>query len=610
MPGLPDPHAIFVLLLTPLAFFLFTRDRIALETSSLLVLIALSVVFFAFPYARDGVPLRPTEFFSGFGHEALIAICALMIGAKGLETTGALEPLVRLMSRRWSAHPTLSLLSTLVCCATLSAFLNNTPIVVMLLPILVSVALRSKRPASSMLMPVGFATIIGGMGTTIGTSTNLLVVGVAADLGMPRFDMFDFTLPAMIAGSFGILYLWLIAPRLLPERNMPLSDTSPRVFDAVLYINEDSFANGKSFSEVLKKTENKLRVSRIQRGENLFLVRLPTLELRKGDRLYVSDTPENLKEYERALGGTLYDVADVEHPVSDEHPLQARGQQLAEVVVTQGSPLHNRTLRQARFAQRYNMVILAIHRAQGHTTLRDADLNDIVLQTGDVLLVQGPSHQIADIKRNGNMLVLDATVDLPHTRKAPAALAIMGLVVGMAALGLLPISVSAVAGVALMVLSGCLTWREAGSALSRRVILIIVASLALGTALTRTGGADWVAQVFVSVAGDLPAPVIVSALMLMLILLTNVVTNNAAAVVGTPIAISMANQLGVPSEAFVLAVLFGANMSYATPVGYQTNLLIFSAGGYRFSDFMRVGIPLTAIMWVAFSFVLPVFYPV
>lgn len=608
MPPLPNAHALFALALTLAAFYLFSRERLPLETSSLLVLIALCVGFYVFPYGQGAERLTVADFLAGFGREALITISALMIAGKGLETTGALQPLVSLMSRRWTAHPTLSLLLTLIACAVLSAFLNNTPIVVMLLPVLVSVSLRSKRPASSVLLPMGLATLVGGMGTTIGTSTNLLVVGVAADLGQHRFQMFDFTLPVIIAGSLGLLYLWLLAPRLLPARSMPLSDASPRLFDAMLHVHEDSFANGKTLQEALDKTDGKMKVTRIQRGEGVFLVRLPSLELRRGDRLYISDTPENLKEYERQLGATLYDVTDVEHPISEEHPLQAKGQQLAEVVVTEGSPLHLRTLRQARFAERYNLVILAIHRPNTQAHIGDRNPSEMVLQAGDVLLVQGSREQIAGIKRSGRMLVLDATVDLPHTEKAGVALAIMAAVVIAAATGVLPISVSALAGVALMLGTGCLTWQDAVKALNSAVVLLIAASLALGLALTRTGGADFIARLFVWVTSGAPPPVIASALMLLLALLTNVVSNNAAAVIGTPIAVSMAQQLGVSPEAFVLAVLFGANMSYATPVGYQTNLLIYSTGSYRFSDFLRVGIPLTVIMWLSFSLLLPVFY--
>jgi di/tricarboxylate transporter len=206
------------------------------------------------------------------------------------------------------------------------------------------------------------------------------------------------------------------------------------------------------------------------------------------------------------------------------------------------------------------------------------------------------------------MLVLDGTTDLPQTHHAKRALTIMALVVAAAALGILPIAVSAVVGLGLMLVTGCLTWRDAVGALSIPVIMIIVTSLALGKALLGTGMADYLAMGFVSMTAGLPPGVILSGFMLLMALLTNVVSNNAAAAIGTPIAIGIAQQLGVPADPFILATLFGANMSFATPYGYQTNLLILSAGGYKFTDFLRVGIPLTIIMWVGFSLLLPTIY--
>ena len=206
------------------------------------------------------------------------------------------------------------------------------------------------------------------------------------------------------------------------------------------------------------------------------------------------------------------------------------------------------------------------------------------------------------------MLVLDGTTTLPQTHHAKRALSIMGGVVLLAALGVMPISVSAILGLGLMIATGCLAWRDAASALSIPVIMIIVAALALGKALMGTGMADYLALSFVNAAAGLPAPMILSAFMLLITIMTNVVSNNAAAAIGTPIAISIAQQLGVSPEPFILAVLFGANMSFATPYGYQTNLLVMSAGGYKFADFLRVGIPLTIIMWVGFSIALPMLY--
>jgi di/tricarboxylate transporter len=426
------------------------------------------------------------------------------------------------------------------------------------------------------------------MSTTIGTSTNLLVVGISEDLGMERLAMFDFMLPVVLVGGIGLAFLWLIAPRLLPERDPPMADTSPRVFSSQLHIKEGSFADGKSLSEILAKTDGHMRVDKIQRGESLFLAKLPSVTLQPGDRLFVKDSPDNLKHFERVLGATLYNISDIEHPVDEDTPLEAVGQQLAEVVVTRGSPLHLRSLAAARFSSSFGLLPLAVHRARAPSSQVTGDLNMIRLRAGDVLLVQGSRESIDNLKASGNMLVLDGVL--------------------AAAVGIMPISVSAMIGVGLIMLMGCLTWRDAAHALSTPVIMIIVTSLALGKALVGTGMADYLAMSFVNVASGMAIPIILSAFMLIMAILTNVVSNNAAAVIGTPIAVAVAQQLNASPEPFVLAVLFGANMSYATSFGYQTNLLIRSAGGYKSSDFLRVGIPLTVIMWIGFSLILPLLY--
>lgn len=604
-----NAHGVGVLVLTVVALFLFTRDRIPLESSALAILILLVAGFTLFPYERNGEQLiSAIDFFSGFGSEALVAICALMMVGKALETTGALQPLANIVSRAWSTSPILALLTTLVAGAILSAFMNNTPIVVLLMPILVTASLRAKFPVSGVMLPMGLATIIGGMSTTIGTSTNLLVVGISRDLGMHEFTLFEWVLPVAIVGSVGLLFLWLVAPRLLPDRTPPLADTTPRIFSAQLNVKEGGFADGKTLSEVLARADGNMRIDKIQRSESLFLAKLPSVVLQPGDRLFVKDSPENLKHFEQVLGATLFNISDSEHPIDEETPLVAEGQQLAEVVVTRGSPLHQRSLAAARFSASYSLLPLALHRARAPSSQITSDLNSIRLRAGDVLLVQGSSEAIQGLRESGSMLVLDGTTQLPHTHRAKRALAVMGFVVLAAAFGIMPIAVSAVVGLGLMIATGCLTWRDAANALSTPVIMIIVTSLALGHALMETGMASYLAHSFVIATSAMSTPYILSAFLLLMAIMTNVVSNNAAAAIGTPIAISIANELGVGAEPFILAVLFGANMSFATPYGYQTNLLVMSAGGYKFSDFMRVGIPLTIIMWLGFSLVLPLLY--
>ncbi|MGD9320020.1 MAG: SLC13 family permease [Desulfobacteraceae bacterium] len=608
LPPPPNVHTLAVMFLTVLALILFTREKIPLESTSFMVLIGLTVGFELFPFQVDGSVLHAVDFFHGFGHEALVAVCALMIAGKGILRTAALEPVGRTLARLWKISPNVSLLLTLLVGAFISAFINNVPVVVLFLPLLISVSLRTSMKASSVLMPMGFATLLGGTCTTIGTSTNLLVVSVAAQLGLRRLEMFDFLVPAVIAGSIGIVYLWLLAPRIIPDRELTLADTSPRVFSAHLAILEGSPVEGKTLAEAMKKVDGAMKVMNVERGADNFIIPLPSVVLRAGDHLLIRDTAERLKEFERVLEGTLYQDDSMTEPVDDERPLKAEDQQIAEIVVIDGSRFQGRTLSQMRFADRYGMIMLAIHREGKHLENLYDEIRDIRLKAGDILLVQGPREQIGSLKKEKDFLVLDATIDLPISRKAPMALLIMLGVVITAALGVLPIAVSAPFGALLMILTGCLGWRDATSALSAQVILIVAASLALGVALQKTGGADYLARLFVALTGGMSPIYVISGLMLLMGILTNIVSNNATAVIGTPIAVSIAAQMGQPAEPFVLAVLFGANMSYATPMAYKTNLLVMNAGEYTFNDFLRVGMPLILIMWVTLSWLLPAIY--
>lgn len=601
-----NAHAFAVMILTLIALIMFTSNKLPLETSSLAILVLLAVGFYIFPFSEDGVVLDPLEFYSGFGHEALVAVCALMIIGQGLSQTGALEPVGRVLAKLWTISPALSFLFTLVIGAILSAFVNNVPIVILLLPILMSVSLKTGTAPSGILMPMGFATLIGGMGTTIGTSTNLLVVSVAASMGMREFSMFEFVAPVALSSGVAILYLWLIAPRILPSRQSELFEATPRIFSAALHVTEESFAKDKTLEEIRKKTDDQINVNYVRRGgEEMRSLPHTGTTIHEGDQLLVTDTAENLKAFEKQLGTVLY-TSDT--PVDEDHPLKAEDQQLAELIVTQGSALEGTSLSSSRFADRYQLISLAIHRGGIYGRNMIQDIANTSLQVGDVLLVQGASEQIAEMKKRRDVMVLDSTLDITHSSKAPISLIIMVAVVSVAALGIIPIAISAVAGVLLMVLTKCLGWKDMVRALNAQIILIVAASLALGSALLETGAADVIAAWFVSLTMDSSVTMQLSGLMLLMAVLTNIVSNNAAAVIGTPIAIGIANQLSLPLEPFVLAVLFGANMSYATPMAYKTNLLVMTVGGYSFRDFLKVGIPLTLIMWLSLSWLVPKFY--
>ena len=605
LPPLPDPHALIMLLLTAVALVLFSIERLQLAITSLGLLTIITVIFALFPYSD----VDPMMFFRGFAHEALIAVCALMTLGQGLVKTGALEPVGRVLGQLWARLPALSLLLTLVIGALLSAFVNNTPIVVLLLPILVSVCLRTNKSPNKILMPMGFATLVGGMATTIGTSTNLLVVGIAKDLGIAEFDMFSFALPAVLAGCIAIVYLWLIAPLLLPDRETALDADSPRLFSARLLLRESSVATGLTVAKARALVDADVNIRRILR-EDAVLMPLPDVVLRAGDRLRLFDTPANLHTIANIMGGELYagNHHEDEQPVSDSNPLSPGQQRLAELAVVQGSSLDGASLADNQFIQRHRLVALALHRKGQNLWRASERLKDVSLQAGDVLLVQGHNNALREVKQSTELLLLDHTITLPRTDKAVPALVITAVAIILAATGVLPIAIAALSGTGLMLLTQCLTLGAAVRAISPAIYFVVAASLALGMALQATGATAYLTDLFLYATHGASPAVILSALMLLLAVLTNVVSNNAAAVIGTPIAIGIAQQLQLPAEAFILAVLFGANMSYATPMAYKTNLLVMNAGNYSFIDFVKVGVPLTILMWATLSWLLAFFY--
>jgi di/tricarboxylate transporter len=499
----------------------------------------------------------------------------------------------------------------------LSRVLNDTPVVVLMIPVLVSVALRTGSAPSKTLMPMNFAVLVGGMATTIGTSTNLLVVSIASDLGVAPFGMFDFTSIALMAAAPALIYLWLIAPRLLPDRRPPMESTERRVFQAVLHIEQGSHCDGRTLAQTLERTGSRMRIDRVQRGVGGdYLVLLPTLKLAAGDRLVVRDTSENIKEYEQALGSKLHSVAveDASAPdagrregkdkrPSDEESLE----QIVEIVVTDDSDLAGRTLRDARFYDRYGLAVIALHRPPTGAIL-DRDLADVPLESGDVLLVQGAVRQIASLKGDPALLVLDGRLDLPHTRKAPIALTIIFCVVAAAGFGLVPIYIGSLIGVIALLATRTVPVGNLGRALKADVVLLIAASLALGKAVTDTGVAESIGSLIADHTAALPPAMTLGILMMTMALMTNFVSNNAAAAVGTPLAVYVAQKLGLSPEPFVLAVLFGCNLSFATPMGYQTNVLIMATANYRFSDYLKVGLPLVAILATVLSYALSAKY--
>jgi di/tricarboxylate transporter len=486
-----DPHALVAIILACGAIVLYTRETISLESSSLGVIAFILIWFELFTIEAGGERVRAGDFLAGFGNEALLTVISLIVLTRGLEVTQGLQPVGIVLARLWRVKPRLAFLLTMVTATVLSMFLNNTPVVAALMPLLLVVSLQANVSPSRILMPIGFATIVGGMATTIGTSTNLLVVSIAHEMGMPEMSMFHFSAPVLFVGSFAILYLWLVAPRLLPDRTPPMKNVAPRLFDSRLRINEQSEANGARLADAFARTSNRMRVTRLVRGK-LELARLPSLVLQAGDYLHVNDTLENLLEFARVLGATVLPV-DEDRPVDSEHPLASR-EHLAELVITRGSPLEQSTLTASHLLSRYGLSLLALHRLKMEAEAETERLKNMPLRAGDVIVLQGGQAGIERLKRSGMALVLDGNISLPRPAKATIAFAIMLAVVLTAATGLLRISQAAFIGVGALLLARCFTWKDVRDGIDRGIIMVIVASLALGLAMTATGAADLIAR--------------------------------------------------------------------------------------------------------------------
>jgi di/tricarboxylate transporter len=603
-------HGTAILCFAALVFLLLAWDRWPIETVSLIVLVALPLLFLFFPYEVNGAIVRPYSLFFGFGHEALVAICALMIVGRSLVVTGALEPAARRMAKVFEKKPRIALLLVLVAAMAASGLVNDTPIVVILIPLLAIAVQKARQAAAALLMPMNFAVLVGGMATTIGTSTNLIVVSTAADLGLPRFGLFDFYPLVAVAAVPALFYLWLVAPRLL--RSVPAADTEQdaAVFEAEIYIGEHSKADGKSLDELLKDAAVRPRIREIRRGPGTSIVPRPSVQLQGNDRLLVRGTVDLLKELARTLDGELHgarnepaddqEKAEDSRPAKDE-PTLPRNELLAQMIVTEDSRLAQSTVRRARLASLHEVVMIGLRRSGHGAEWSRRDLADAVLKPGDVLLLQGTPDALREAQASGMGLLLNTMTPVPRADKAPIALAVLAAIVVVAAFKIVPIGLAALAGVAALMLSECIGWRDATSALSAKVVLLVASSLALGQALVLTGGIDFLAGQLHAATGQLGARWVLVLLLFLMGGVTNFVSNNAAAAIGTPLGVALASSLGAPAEPFVLAVLFGCNLCYVTPMGYQTNLLVMNAAGYRFSDFVRVGAPLFALMGTALS---------
>lgn len=599
-----------------LALCAYTAEKWPMELTSLgtICAILLFFQFFRVPADNGDAGLTPGRILEGFANPALVAVLSLLVMGQGLIRTGILDRGAQwLLDHMRSKIPaTAAIFVVLFIVGAVSGFLNNTPVVVIFIPLMQAMAHRYHISPSRVMIPLSFAAILGGMTTLIGSSTNLLVNTALVEIGAKPLEFFDFTVPGAMLALAGLGFAVFVVPKILPDRagmaDSVATEGAGKQFIVQIETPPDSELIGESAPGGHFKALPDMTVRMIQRGERAILPPFEDLQVVQGDVIVVAATRAVLKEAIAEHGELFHpDLRDGKALDDDDEdaPWRQADQVLAEVMIAPASRLVGQTLRLAGFRYKTGCIVLGIQR---RARMIRARITEIRLEAGDVLLVQGQREDIRGLRGGRDAILIESSrEDLPtldHVKRA--TLIFLGAVVA-AATGMLPIVVSAFAGAVAMVATGVLNLRQAFRAIDPKIATAIAAALAMSVALRETGGATYLAHGMVSVFADQGPLIIISALFLLAALMTNVISNNAVAVLFTPIAVDLAREIGADPMLFAIAMVFAANCSFASPMGYQTNLLVMGPGHYRFQDFVRAGLPLILIVWIAFT-VLAKFY--
>jgi di/tricarboxylate transporter len=596
---------LIVLVLLAGALALFVTERLPVELVSLLVLGLLLLVAAVGPatgWVDAAKWITLPEALSGFSNPAVVTVAAMLVLSAGLEKTGALATVGQVFIRL-GRHQTVLLTVMMLVVGVVSAFINNTATVAVFLPLVLLVCARHNLPPSRVLIPLSFASQFGGVCTLIGTSTNLLVSSISEKAGAGAFRLFEMSPLGVILLGVGGVYLLLASRWLLPDRRgVQLTETYQlREYLTEVRVLRDSPLIGKTVMESQLGERHDVTVLEILRGDR----RIWTPEdaqLQAGDILLVRGKVANLMELRARTGLEI----ESEFKLKDE-TLANQELVLVEALVSPRSRLANRTLAEADFRWRYDAIVLALQR---HGQVLREKLAGVRLEFGDALLLLLRRADLHRLRANDDIVVL-SEVETPalRTGRALTALLIIGGAVALAALNVMPILVSAILGALGMVLARCLTLAQAYRAIDWKVVFLLAGVLPLGLALEKSGAARFFADHLLGWIGQFGPLVVLAALYFITAVLTEVMSNNAAAVLLAPIAISTATHLGVDPKPLLMAVTFAASTSFATPVGYQTNTMVYGAGGYRFTDFLKVGLPLNLIFWALAVWFIPRFWP-
>ena len=595
------------MLIVLVAVFFYIKEQFSIEAISVGVISALLIFFHVFaPSGAQG--LDSSSLLSGFAAPALITIMALLVVGQGMFQTGALEGPIMSINNALDRSPRRTLTIVFAVAFSVSMFMNNTPVVVMFIPVLSAMSSRLRKAASRYMMPLSFVCILAGMTTLIGSSTNLLVNDVltrSSDISLGFFTQFPM---GVLLAIIGAAYIILAAPILLPEHKSLESKVSEsgQQYIAQIRVTENHPLTGAQPIAGLYPDLKDVTVRMIQRGEQSLLPPFE-YELKEGDVLIVAATRKSLSSLlsssPRYLEGMLNIAGfhDESKGVESSETIV-----ISEAVIAPGSRMIGRNIEQIGFRRQTGCLVLGIQRRSRMIRTR---MLDIRLEAGDVLLLFGYDADMRELRNNRDLLLLDwSTAELPDIRKSLFARIIFAGTMFAAATSLLPIEIAALTGALAMIASGCLNVRQAVRALDMRIFLLIGAAFAMGLALENTGGAAYIGMKVVETFQPFGNHILLAAVFLLIAILTNIISNSAAALLFAPIALAISQQTGIDPVAMVLTVIFAANCSFATPIAYQTNLLVMGPGRYNFADFAKFGIPLILVIWMSFSLLAPFFF--
>lgn len=586
---------ILVFIILAAGIVLFTTERVSFDITALLILTALIVT---------GI-LTPSEGLSGFSNEATVTIGAMFVLSEGIRQTGALDIMGDLFSRLGRRSYPLALLTMMLAIGLISAFINNTAAVAIFIPLVLSVAHRLNVSPSKLLMPLSFASMFGGVCTLIGTSTNILISSIIEQHGQPPLSMFELTPVGLVFSVIGILYLFFVGIPLIPVRQTEREATAK--FKMSNYLTDVTLEPGfKHYGQSLERSgvarNLDLDVVQIFRESGELSREGANAELKSGDTLRIRGNPQELKKLlkrDHIVVKRSRALRDIDLEVGNDA--------LIEAVIAPGSDLEGQEISAVNFPERFGATILAVRH---HGKLQQDAMESVRLSGGDSLLLDIGRDRVGEIGRDPSFVVV-SEIGLPNYRrhKMGLAVAILAGVVVTAALNIVPIVVAAIVGSILMVLTGCLSVEEAHASISWKIILLLAGVLPLGIAMEKTGAAELLSVAVISLGSSWGPVAILSAFFFLAMMLTNVISNQATAVLLAPIAIQAAQTLDISARPLLVAVTFAASLSFMTPVGYQTNTLIYGPGQYKFTDFTKVGTPLNIIFWIVGTLLIPIFWP-